>query len=163
MGELAIFIIKVIFGLVLRDSGIAAIFLIIVIVWAVFDFLSKKNSKSESEEVNESKQKEEVAEPIFSVSKKEVLEKKYDGISEKYRLKFVLIDDRDGRFKPQWNWWAFLLSPFWYLNQGMWAKAIIIGVCIIFGGVISPLFYLYSGICGNYDYYLLKVKNKQLW
>lgn len=94
----------------------------------------------------------------------EIFANAYPGVSEKYRRRFADIDASGGGFKVKWSWWAFGLTPFWYLAQGMWAKALIIIVVSLFsGGAMAPLFWIYGGVCGTYDYYLLKVKNKQLW
>ena len=74
--------------------------------------------------------------------------------------------DEAGQFVPTWNWAAFFFGIFWYLCKGMPAKAGIFLVVGIISTVIPLLLFLlplYFGIAGNYDYYLLKVKGKQLW
>lgn len=93
-----------------------------------------------------------------------VCQTEYTGVSNKYREKFKEIDAKNGDVAIMWNWWAFFLTPFWYLVQGMWAKALLIFVISLFThGLAAPLFWFYGGLLGTYDYYLLKAKKKQLW
>lgn len=81
-----------------------------------------------------------------------------------YQQAFRQIDENSGKPKIIWNWAAFFLSGFWYFYKGMWAKGLIIFTVLIFSaGVVAPFAWLYSGLLGNYDYYLLKVKNNQFW
>lgn len=81
-----------------------------------------------------------------------------------YQRIFEVFDYNGGYFKPSWNWAAFFFGLFWYFYKGMWAKALfILLVSIIFAFVPLFFFTVYCAIAGNYDYYLLKVKGKQLW
>ena len=88
----------------------------------------------------------------------------YTGETPYHQDKFRCFDEA-GQFVPTWNWAAFFFGIFWYLCKGMPAKA---GIFLVVGIILIaiPLFFLlplYFGIVGNYDYYLSKVKGKQLW
>ncbi|WP_071881353.1 DUF2628 domain-containing protein [Thalassoporum mexicanum] len=84
---------------------------------------------------------------------------KYTGY---YARVFNEFDNVGGEFKPTWNWWSLLFGPFWYLYKGIWLKGVILLV-LPFTGFLAPFCWIYSGVCGNYDLYLLQVKNKQFW
>jgi Protein of unknown function (DUF2628) len=67
-------------------------------------------------------------------------------------------------FLATWNWAAFFFSGIWYLVKGMWVKPLLMFViAIVTAGLAVPFIWLYAGIAGNYDYYLLQRKQKQLW
>jgi hypothetical protein len=86
------------------------------------------------------------------------------GLSDYYRQTFTVFDQRGGGFKVKWNWAAFLSGALWYLAKGIWIKGLLMLVFIfVFAGVPAPLFWVYAGIAGNWDYYLLKVKGKHFW
>ena len=69
-----------------------------------------------------------------------------------------------GGFKPTWNWAAFFLGVFWYFFKGLWAKgAMMIAIIVLLAGMPAIFFWIYAGIAGNYDYYLLKRRGTQLW
>jgi hypothetical protein len=69
-----------------------------------------------------------------------------------------------GGSKVQWNWAAFFFSLLWYLFNGMWVKSLILaGVLVISGGAFWIPIAIYSGLMGNYDYYLLKRRGTQGW
>ena len=77
---------------------------------------------------------------------------------------FRQIEAGGGKPIAKWKWWPFWLGPFWYLYHGMWAKGLIILALAIFTNGASGLFTaIYTGILGNYDFYLLKVRKTQLW
>lgn len=81
-----------------------------------------------------------------------------------YQKIFSEFDQNNGKFMPKWNWVAFLFGFIWYFFKGMWVKGLfMMAVTFIFWGVPFIFFWLYCGIAGNYDYYLFKVKGKQLW
>ncbi len=81
-----------------------------------------------------------------------------------YRRVFAKIDAGGGRSTATWNWAAFLFGLFWYMSKGMVAKAILmLVVCVITAGLAGPLVWVYSGLLGNYDYYLLRRKHTQFW
>ena len=86
------------------------------------------------------------------------------GIKPEYLDTFREIEANGGKMTPKWNWWAFIFTAFWYFYKGMWAKGLII-LCIemFSGGVAIPLAWVYCGVLGNYDYYLLKVRQNQFW
>ncbi len=83
---------------------------------------------------------------------------------------FARFARRGGAFVPTWNWSAFVFGPFWYLRKGLYAKGLLIllgtaypfwplGVTLL----VSLGLFLYCGVAGNWDYYLLKVKRTQWW
>ncbi|MGO9572349.1 MAG: hypothetical protein ACLP5H_32945 [Desulfomonilaceae bacterium] len=85
-----------------------------------------------------------------------------------YRVKFDQFERNGGSFKPTWNWAAFFCCALWYISKGMWGKSLLIFfvalvLVLITAGVAAPLLWVYSGLFGNYDYYLLKKKNTQWW
>lgn len=51
-----------------------------------------------------------------------------------------------------WNWWAFILGPFWYLFLGLWVHAsILFSLVLLSGGVLIPFVWLYCGLKANED------------
>lgn len=87
-----------------------------------------------------------------------------EGLDTYYQEVFREIEANGGKMMPKWNWWSFLFGCFWYFSKGVWAKGLIILVITIFsGGVAIPLIWIYCGLLGNYDYYLLKARNNQFW
>ncbi len=84
--------------------------------------------------------------------------------TEYYQKILTEIDANNGKYLSKWNWAAFFFGALWYLYKGMWAKALImLFVCIVLAGVPCIFFWIYSGVAGNYDYYLLKGKGTQFW
>lgn len=85
-------------------------------------------------------------------------------ISNYYKAAFARIEGNQGKPTPMFNWAAFFFGGFWYLYKGMWAKAGLM-LLLIFVAVGTPglLLWVYAGFLGNYDYYLLHIKGKQLW
>lgn len=87
-----------------------------------------------------------------------------DDLPDYYKSAFAKIDANNGKFTVVFNWAALLFGGFWYLYKGMWVKGLIYLVLIfVLAGVPAPLFWIYTAIGGTYDYYLFKVKGKQLW
>ena len=83
---------------------------------------------------------------------------------EYYQEKFTELRDNGESFKATWNWYSFLFGVVWYAVAGLWVKcAIMLLACIVLAGVPAPFFWIYCGVAGNYDLYLKKVKNKDLW
>ena len=83
---------------------------------------------------------------------------------------FALFTRRGGGFVPTWNWWAFLLGPLWYLRKGIYPKGFAILVLTAYpfwplriSLLVALALFLYCGIAGNWDYYLLRVKRTQWW
>jgi uncharacterized protein YqgQ len=81
---------------------------------------------------------------------------------------FERFDANRGAWLPTWNWGAFLFGWLWYLYKGMWAKGFIYMFAPVFitalsGGVAFPLIPILLGLIGNYDYYLYRRHNSQLW
>lgn len=83
---------------------------------------------------------------------------------EKEVYQKVFLKFENGGFQPTWSWAGFLLGGIWYFVKGMWAKGLIIfAISILTGGILWIPMTLYCGVFGKYDYYLWKVKKKQLW
>jgi Protein of unknown function (DUF2628) len=81
-----------------------------------------------------------------------------------YQDVFATFDRDGGGFKAKWNWPAFFFGFIWYCVRGMWLKGLLmLAVIIMFGGLPAPFFWIYTGVAGNWDYYLLKLKGKQFW
>lgn len=81
-----------------------------------------------------------------------------------YRRAFSMFEDRKGVFSPTWNWGAFLFGCLWYFYRGLWVKGAAMILLIIFtAGVAIPFLWIYAGVAGDYDYYLLWRKHTQLW
>ncbi|MFH1115861.1 MAG: zinc ribbon domain-containing protein [Pseudomonadota bacterium] len=92
----------------------------------------------------------------------------YSAQPKYYRARFDEFERNGGTFKPTWNWAAFLFFCLWYLEKGMWGKALALfllalSLGFVTVGIAVPLLWLYGGLCGNYDYYLLKKKKTQWW
>ena len=97
------------------------------------------------------------------------------GLSDHYRGVFGKFEADEGAFSLTWNWAAFFFGPIWYIVNGMWVKAIIylFGSALLFRAfpassgqtlvLLRLLPLVYWGAVGNYDYYLLLRKKKQLW
>lgn len=86
------------------------------------------------------------------------------GLPEFYRNAFSKIDANNGKFTVIFNWASFLFGGLWYLYKGMWVKGLVyLAALFIFAGLPAPLLWIYTAIAGTYDYYLFKVKQKQLW
>lgn len=87
-----------------------------------------------------------------------------DPADAKYQKIFALFESKNGAFTATMNWAALLFGALWYLAKGLWAKGLIIIVlCVITAGVAAPFAWIYAGVAGNYDYYLLKRKRTQFW
>jgi hypothetical protein len=76
---------------------------------------------------------------------------------------FDKFEKAGGGFQPTWNWLSLLFGPFWYIFQGIWLKGIALLILSIVMPPLIPIFWIYEGIAGNYDLYLVKRKGKQLW
>ena len=87
-----------------------------------------------------------------------------ENLSVYYKNAFIKIDANNGSITAIFNIAAFLFGAFWYLYKGMWVKGLLmLALTFIFAGLPGIFFWIYAGVCGTYDYYLLQVKKKQLW
>jgi uncharacterized protein DUF2628 len=83
---------------------------------------------------------------------------------DKYQELFALFDANGGTFKLTWNWAALLFGPEWYLVKGMFVKAILQVIVVVFtAGIGAPFVWIYAGLAGNFDLYVLQREGKQLW
>lgn len=81
-----------------------------------------------------------------------------------YQDIFNKFDAAGGALTPSFNLTAFLFGALWYFFKGMWVKGgAMILLSIFTGGLLAPVFWAYSAFVGNWDLYLLKTKNTQLW
>ncbi len=70
----------------------------------------------------------------------------------------------EGGSRVVWNWAAFLFGALWYLFRGMWAKALLyIAVVTFTGGFLAIPVWVYGGLMGTYDDYLLRRRGTQGW
>lgn len=52
----------------------------------------------------------------------------------------------------EWNWFALVFGPFWYLWKGLWVHAgILLSIVFLSGGVLIPFVWLYAGLKANED------------
>lgn len=85
-----------------------------------------------------------------------------------YEDTFRRFDEAGGKWVPNWNWAAFLLTIIWYFYHGLWVKGLIYtGVYVLLSSLTYGLFsiplWIVCGLIGSYDLYLLKCKGTQLW
>ncbi|MDX1934278.1 MAG: SHOCT domain-containing protein [Capsulimonadales bacterium] len=81
---------------------------------------------------------------------------------------FRRFEDRNGHFTATWNWGAFWFGPLWYFYKGMWAKGLLYTLLYFTTvaptfGTVTLLFPLFLALMGNFDYYLLRCHDTQLW
>lgn len=80
-----------------------------------------------------------------------------------YQEEFSKIQDSNETYKGKWNWAAFLFGFFWLLSKGLWLTAII-GIILSLStrGLLGIVAVIFIGFRGNYLYYNLVTKNRQL-
>ncbi|OBR96814.1 hypothetical protein CLRAG_03230 [Clostridium ragsdalei P11] len=62
-----------------------------------------------------------------------------------------------------WNWFAFLFGALWALTKGVWVSPLLAIMLSFFTyGFVGFIYACICGIRGNYMYYNVYVKNKQL-
>ena len=70
----------------------------------------------------------------------------------------------DGGFVATWNWAAFFFGALWYLVNAIWVKGLAIClIALLTHGLAIPVLWVYCGVFGNWDHYLLKRLGSQLW
>lgn len=80
-----------------------------------------------------------------------------------YKDEFKKIHDSGETYKGKWNWAAFWFGPIWALTKGAWGAALTSFVVSLLTLGLGGLVYGFVfGIRGNYIYYTLHVKQKQL-
>ena len=83
------------------------------------------------------------------------------GLSPYYQEEFKKIWESGEVYKGKWNWAAFFFGGFWALTKGTWLSAVIsLGLCFL--GGIGIIYWFIFGFRGNYIYYTLHAKGKQL-
>ena len=74
------------------------------------------------------------------------------------------FETNEGGFVATWNWAAFFFGAIWYLVKGIWVKGLAIClVALLTHGLAIPVLWVYCGVFGNWDHYLLKRLGSQLW
>ncbi len=103
-----------------------------------------------------------------------------DIANPKYYLKqFKKFDENNGKFCFTWNWAAAIFNWIWQLCRNLLAKfflyAIVFGLLsllipylpieiMMIGSIgLWILGFVFFGVVGNYDYYLKKRHNENLW
>lgn len=101
-----------------------------------------------------------------------------------YTKQFQKFYENDGKFKITWNWAAAIFNWLWLFFRGLWAKWLLYGLILsvvswllffigaMFGNltinflwnIVESLGLLcFVGMVGNYDYFLKKTQNENLW
>lgn len=84
-------------------------------------------------------------------------------LSPYYQQEFQKIYNSGETYKGRFNFWAFLFGPVWALTKGCWLAAVIAFiVSIITAGVGGVVYWFIFGFRGNFMYYNVHTKNKQL-
>jgi hypothetical protein len=84
-----------------------------------------------------------------------------ESLGSYYQEEFKKIYESNEMYKGKWNWAAFFFTWIWALTKGLWLPAVII-LALCFTGIGAILYWFVFGIRGNYMYYSLIVKNKQI-
>ena len=103
---------------------------------------------------------------------------------EYYLKQFKKFDDNNGKFCFTWNWAAAIFYWIWQLCRNLWAKCAIYMIVYTTIGFLIPYFlapytgfkifiispiaiwvlgFIFYGCVSNYDYYLKKRHNENLW
>jgi len=87
----------------------------------------------------------------------------FAGLSNYYQMEFSKIYNSNETYKGRFNWAAFLFGPLWALSKGLYVAAIIALVAsVATGGFLGLVAAAVFGGRGNWFYYCLFVKGKQL-
>lgn len=94
----------------------------------------------------------------------------FGGLSPYYQHEFYQIAVSGELYKGKWNWAAFFFGSLWALTKGAWLTFLIqILISLAIGGLTcgygSPLILVFPiiyGLRGNYIYYNVAAKNKQI-
>jgi hypothetical protein len=87
----------------------------------------------------------------------------FAGLDPYYQEEFSKISQSNEAYKGKWNWAAFLFGAIWALTKGLWGIAIAaVLISIVTWGVGGLIFGFYFGARGNWMYYNLIIKQKQL-
>lgn len=95
---------------------------------------------------------------------------RFAGLSPYYQQEFSQIAASGELYKGRWNWAAFFFGGLWALTKGAWAtflvtfaiNLVVIGVTCGWGSPIIFVFPIIYGLRGNYIYYNVAAKNKQI-
>jgi hypothetical protein len=93
------------------------------------------------------------------------------GLSSYWVGEFTKIHESKEIYKGKWNSWPFLFGFFWLIWKGAWLYGsiyIILSLIVVrienefFGIVAALVLGLYFGFKGNWIYYNVKIKNRQI-
>jgi hypothetical protein len=92
------------------------------------------------------------------------LEMDWSGLSPYYQAEFKKIFESGETYKGKLNWAAFLFGGFWAMTKQLWLSlAICVVGSLMTGGLVGFVYWFVYAFRGNYIYYTLYVKKKQLW
>jgi hypothetical protein len=98
------------------------------------------------------------------LDKRKTFQGSFSPIVPYYQEEFQKILDSEESYKGKWNWAAFFFVPFWAIYHNAWKSAITcLVISVVSYGVGGFVFAFIYGIKGNYIYYNLHVKNKQIF
>jgi hypothetical protein len=87
-----------------------------------------------------------------------------NGLPPYYQEEFKKILESGEAYKGKWNWAAFLFGGIWAMTKHLWLS---VAICLIAGiataGFGYLVYWVIYGFRGNYIYYTLYAKKKQLW
>ncbi len=105
----------------------------------------------------------EISKTAFPSNQVAVGELNLAGLAPYYRDEFKKIQASGESYTGKWNWAAFLFGPFWAFTKGAWHSAVAaLIVTLVTGGIGGIVYWFVFGMRGNYVYYTLHVKQKQL-
>jgi hypothetical protein len=86
------------------------------------------------------------------------------GLEPYWKEEFQKIYDSNETYKGTWNWYAFFFGVFWALSKKAWLSAAVALILGLFtAGMGFIVYWFIFGIRGNYIYYNVHVKKKQLF
>ena len=87
----------------------------------------------------------------------------FSTLSPYYQREFTKIYNSNEKYKGKFNICAFLFGGIWALTKGLLLPAVVaIGSGFLSFGIIAIIYWFIFGFRGNYMYYNLYVKNKNL-
>ena len=97
-------------------------------------------------------------------------EQRFSHLAPYYQQEFTKIAASNEKYRGKWNWAAFFFGPLWALTKGAYLTFLVhaaIGTTILivtfgFGLPLLIIFPFIYGIRGNYIYYSLVEKKKQI-
>lgn len=85
------------------------------------------------------------------------------GLSDYYRQEFQQICESHEGYKGKWNWAALLFGAIWALTKGIWLAPLIALLGGLFThGLVTIAYWFVFAARGNYMYYMVHVKRRQI-